>query len=85
MTSHASISVLEDSSSNPPFEGPEKLLELWFAPSPEELPGGHANDTGRDAGLRVVPRKVWEEMLDLVRCKVLSVIEGEQVDAYLLR
>lgn len=61
------------------------MLELWFAPSPEELPGGHEDGASRDAGLRVVPRKVWEEMLDLVRCKVLSVIEGEQVDAYLLR
>lgn len=79
MTSHASISVLEDSSSSPPFEGPEKLLEIWFAPDAGE------NNRDRDAGLRVVPRAVWEEMLDLVRCKVLSVIEGDQLDAYLLR
>lgn len=77
MSSYASVSVLEDTSSNPPFEGPEKLLEVWFAPSPESL------DDVR--GLRRVKRAVWEDMLDLVRCKVLSVIEGEEVDAYLLR
>ena len=71
------MSVLEDSSSSPPFEGPEKLLELWFAPSWESL-----RDTD---GLRRVKRAVWEEVLDLVRCKVLSVIEGDEVDAYLLR
>lgn len=86
MTSHASISVLEDSSSSPPFEGPEKLLEIWFAASSPSLDiENGSSSSSRDAGLRVVPRRVWEEMLDLVRCKVLSVIEGEQVDAYLLR
>lgn len=36
-------------------------------------------------GLRKVPRAVWEEMLKVVKCQVLSVIEGEEVDAYLLR
>jgi len=76
MSSYASVSVLEDTSSNPPFEGPEKLLEVWFAPSPESL------DDVR--GLRTVKRAVWEDMLDLVRCKVLSVIQGDEVDAYLL-
>lgn len=35
-------------------------------------------------GLRTVPRAVWEEMLDIVKCKVLSVIEGEELDSYLL-
>ena len=58
-----------------PFEGPEKLLELWFSPTPDEIEGG----------LRGVPRKVWEEMLDIVRCKVLSVVNGQDMDAYLLR
>lgn len=61
----------------------QKLLEIWFAPSVEAL--GEQAGPSRDAGLRVVPRRVWEDMLDLVRCKVLSVIEGEEVDAYLLR
>lgn len=81
-----------------PFEGPEKLLEIWFAPSPEELPPPVQNTDGlrlrptkgkgREAewqGLRRVGREVWEEMLDVVKCKVLSYVEGADLDAYLLR
>ena len=113
-----------------PFEGPEKLLEVWFAPSADELPerdedlaasfvarqqqqqqqqaqngdvngGGSGNQHGgllkqrarhdgmkadnEYRGLRKVPREVWEEMLDIVKCKVLSVVQGEELDAYLLR
>lgn len=86
-----------------PFEGPEKLLELWFADCPELLSPQALRATftilqdaqGRplDAdtapprprvGLRAVPRAMWEGMLDIVKCKVLSVIEGQDVDAYLL-
>lgn len=83
-------------SSPGPFEGPEKLLEVWFAPSPEALPSssssslkpGRRSDHGNGTeyrGLRRVPREVWEEMLDIVKCKVLSVVEGDEIDAYLLR
>ncbi|KAI9706611.1 MAG: spermidine resistance protein [Candelina mexicana] len=61
------------------FEGPEKLLEVWFSASPDALPGTTANN-----GLKAVPAELWKEMLDLVNCKVLSVIESEHVDAYLL-
>ena len=32
----------------------------------------------------MVPADTWKEMLDLVNCKVLSVVESENVDAYLL-
>lgn len=56
------------------FEGPEKLLEIWFYP----------NKDTEETGLRSVDRKDWEEMLDLVNCKVLSVISNESMDAYLL-
>ncbi|CAO1628663.1 unnamed protein product [Sympodiomycopsis kandeliae] len=76
-----------------PFEGPEKLLELWFAEGPELLP----DDTLRSEfsilstseaiprhGLRAIPRPEWEQMLDIVKCKVLSVIQGAEMDAYLL-
>lgn len=70
-----------DDAAASPFEGPEKLLEIWFAPSDDRLPTGATNPNG----LRVVPGKVWDEMLDLVCCKVLSVIHSEEVDAYLLR
>lgn len=66
-----------------PFEGPEKLLEIWFAPSPAHVPDAHAPKNGR-IGLRNVPKQVWEDMLDIVKCKVLSVIEGKETDAYLL-
>ncbi|KAJ9112738.1 hypothetical protein QFC22_006240 [Naganishia vaughanmartiniae] len=96
---HASTTtdILADTSPGP-FEGPEKLLEIWFAPSADELPREaqptRRGLTYRDApeqgdkkawqGLRRVPRETWEDMLRIVRCQVLSVIEGEEVDAYLL-
>ncbi|KAF8514199.1 S-adenosylmethionine decarboxylase [Hysterangium stoloniferum] len=62
-----------------PFEGPEKLLEIWFGPAADEPSAPSAK-----LGLRAVNRKVWEDMLDIVRCKVLNMIEGTEVDAYLL-
>lgn len=68
------------SESGAQFEGPEKLLEIWFAASPTELDDGEAK-----TGLRKVERAVWEDMLAIVQCKVLSVIEGTDIDAYLLR
>jgi S-adenosylmethionine decarboxylase len=99
-------SVLFDTSPGP-FEGPEKLLEIWFAPSPQQLPkvtrklgdgleyrakrkskvvGQEAQEEEREwKGLRRVKREIWEDMLRVVKCQVLSVIEGEEVDAYLLR
>lgn len=94
----AGYSILQDDTSGSgPFEGPEKLLELWFAPSAEDVSeGGGGERTSIDGvvegagagkklkGLRKVKRETWEGMLDLVRCKVLSVIEGPDVDAYLL-
>ncbi|CAI6295817.1 unnamed protein product [Periconia digitata] len=61
------------------FEGPEKLLEVWFSSSANDLPG-----RAGPLGLKAVSADVWKEMLDLVNCKVLSVIESEHVDAYLL-
>ncbi|VDC01682.1 unnamed protein product [Peniophora sp. CBMAI 1063] len=66
-----------------PFEGPEKLLEIWFAPSPAHVPGASTAERGR-IGLRSVPRSVWEDMLAIVKCQVLSMVEGEDMDAYLL-
>lgn len=61
------------------FLGPEKLLEVWFTPSPEILP-----ESARPDGLMSVSQQIWEEMLDVVHCKVLSVIRREHVHAYLL-
>ncbi|KAL6897466.1 S-adenosylmethionine decarboxylase [Trichoderma evansii] len=61
------------------FEGPEKLLEVWFAPSASALPTG-----ARPNGLKAVAADTWVSMLDMVNCKILSVLESETVDAYLL-
>lgn len=60
-----------------PFEGAEKLLEVWFSPNERDVPIA--------TGLRQVGKDVWDGMLDEVQCKVLSVIPGKDVDAYLLR
>ena len=35
-------------------------------------------------GLKAVSSEVWKDMLDIVNCKVLSTVESEHVDAYLL-
>ncbi|KAI8813331.1 adenosylmethionine decarboxylase [Cladochytrium replicatum] len=61
------------------FEGPEKLLEVWF-----KVPAGIDKNDDKHPGLRSVPKPVWDEMLDIVRCKVLSIIENEHSTAYLL-
>ncbi|KAL6310511.1 S-adenosylmethionine decarboxylase [Sparassis latifolia] len=66
-----------------PFEGPEKLLEIWFQPSPADVPGASTSIDGK-FGLRRVSRDVWADMLDIVQCKILSVVEGTEMDAYLL-
>ncbi|PGG95472.1 S-adenosylmethionine decarboxylase proenzyme [Helicocarpus griseus UAMH5409] len=68
-----------DLDSSTAFEGPEKLLEVWFGPSPEDLLG-----STEPTGLKAVPVETWKDMLDLVNCKVLSIIESDDVDAYLL-
>ncbi|KAJ2715104.1 spermidine resistance protein [Coemansia spiralis] len=77
------------------FEGPEKLLEMWFAAGPESAQHiGQGAQLGSDedqdefselrSGLRRVPRAIWREMLDLVHCQVLSTLSNEYVDSYLL-
>jgi S-adenosylmethionine decarboxylase len=71
-------------SNSSPFEGPEKLLEIWFAPSPADVLGASSAIDGRH-GLRDIRRSVWEDMLTKVNCRILSVVEGSETDAYLLR
>lgn len=58
------------------FEGPEKLLELWFWSSANACPDA--------AGLRRVPLDQWIRILDLVNCKILLLKSGPAMDAYLL-
>jgi S-adenosylmethionine decarboxylase len=60
-------------------KGPEKLLEVWFGPSSKDL-----QNCSERTGLKAVPSEIWKTMLDLVNCKVLSIVESEDVDAYLL-
>jgi len=55
------------------FEGPEKLLEVWFEPSGRKM-----------NSLRTVSRERWQAMLDDVNCKILSVVSNEHLDAFLL-
>ncbi|CDK27260.1 unnamed protein product [Kuraishia capsulata CBS 1993] len=71
------LSVSLDSSNA--FEGPEKLLEIWFAPDAQSLPCGSSAN-----GLRSVPLAEVENLLDLVNCKVLSKISTDEMDAYVL-
>lgn len=61
------------------FEGPEKLLELWFSPTDCELPAGWPAD-----GLRAIPLHEIELLLGIVHCEILSKVSSQQLDAYLL-
>ncbi|KAG6001486.1 hypothetical protein E4U21_004294 [Claviceps maximensis] len=80
-TPHLTINhdVAADLDSSNAFEGPEKLLEVWFAPCPESLPPSAAPN-----GLKSVASDTWIAMLDMVNCKILSVLESDDVHAYLL-
>lgn len=61
------------------FEGPEKLLEVWFWPDAHKLPLSVCSE-----GLRAIPLERWVQILDLVSCKILSMKSSPGVDAYLL-
>lgn len=74
---------MADHPASSPFEGPEKLLEIWFARSPADVPDATSPEHGR-TGLRKIEPAIWEEMLNIVRCKVLSTVQGQEMDAYLL-
>ncbi|PHH59407.1 hypothetical protein CDD81_3217 [Ophiocordyceps australis] len=80
-TPHLTINhdVAADLDSSNAFEGPEKLLEVWFASSPGTLPTSAGPE-----GLKSVDNDTWVSMLDMVHCKILSVIKSDAVDAYLL-
>lgn len=58
------------------FEGPEKLLEIWFYPNSESITNGKK--------LRDIPVETWVSILKLVNCEVLSIKSTDMVDAFLL-
>jgi len=69
------------------FEGPEKLIEVWFKPPQEKL--NELNDLDLEGsthgyGLRTVEKEIWDDMLTVVRAQVLSVTSNQYQDAYLL-
>ncbi|KAI5957828.1 SPE2 [Candida theae] len=77
------------------FEGPEKLLEIWFWKSENDIPGHINKDQGsvdkdidekgvHHEGLRSIPMQSWVRILDLVNCKILSMKSCKFMDAYLL-
>jgi len=80
---------IEASGKNSVFEGPEKLLEIWFSPSKDAIPNNLFRNDDKPSslknGLRLIERVVWDEFLDIVKCHVLSVIHNDYMDAYLLR
>ena len=55
------------------FEGAEKLFEVWFDSS-----------TDKYTSLRSIPRQKIDHLLTFVKCTVISVMKGDQFDAYLL-
>ncbi|PVU94605.1 hypothetical protein BB561_002414 [Smittium simulii] len=57
------------------FEGPEKLLEIWF--DQKLLPP-------TSFGLRSIPRPELEAMLSLVHCSILDFFSNDHLDSYLL-
>ncbi|PVU99475.1 hypothetical protein BB559_000680 [Furculomyces boomerangus] len=86
------------------FEGQEKLLEIWFSTSAEDIPSPSCDqfDTKSSlklqspdpedidefsqyrTGLRLIPKRVLRDMLDLVHCSVLDSFSNAYIDSYLL-
>lgn len=69
------LSVNLDSSEA--FEGPEKLLEIWFFGDKSDIPTGSKT-------LRSISHADWAQLLDLVNCKTLSIKSSDCMDAFLL-
>ncbi|XP_059476410.1 S-adenosylmethionine decarboxylase proenzyme isoform X2 [Neocloeon triangulifer] len=57
------------------FEGVEKLLEVWFTRSDGRVD---------DCDLRKIPRQKLESLLKIVRCEIISSVQNDQLDAYVL-
>ena len=63
------------------FEGPEKLLEIWFYPKTNDIP---TNPTGKKLTLRDIPVETWVQILNLVKCEILSIKDTPVMNAFLL-
>lgn len=63
------------------FEGPEKLLEIWFFPHRHCIP---KDENGDMKTLRSIAVEKWVAILKLVKCEVLSIKSTEKMDAFLL-
>ncbi|SCU94606.1 LANO_0E07338g1_1 [Lachancea nothofagi CBS 11611] len=59
------------------FEGPEKLLEIWFYKNSSCVP-----DNAKT--LRSIDFSTWVRLLQLVKCQVLSMKQTEKMNAFLL-
>lgn len=63
------------------FEGPEKLLEIWFYRDNKHIP---TNTNGQKLTLRDIPVETWIQILNLVKCEILSIKDTPIMDAFLL-
>ncbi len=59
--------------SSPGFEGPEKGLEIDFAP-----------DWGPARGLREITRAQWDGILTEAACTILATLSNDRLDSYVL-
>lgn len=75
------------------FEGPEKLMEIWWKPLASGMAEITRNETENKSDsteekvsgdLRTIPRKKWEEILKLVNCEIVSEKRNKDMVAYLL-
>ncbi|KAK5641974.1 hypothetical protein RI129_010521 [Pyrocoelia pectoralis] len=57
------------------FEGVEKLLEIWFT---------NGRESNKHSDLRKIPRGKLESILKIVHCEIISFVNNDQIDAYVL-
>jgi S-adenosylmethionine decarboxylase len=67
------VDATSGSAPSPGFEGPEKVLEIDFAPE-----GGPAR------GLREISRPQWDRILTEARCTILNSLSNDKFDSYVL-
>lgn len=55
------------------FEGAEKKIEIDFK-----------RDPSNPDGLRTIPQKYWEDVLDVIKCQIISSTKNKFFDSYVL-